>query len=244
MRVFPTLACSVLLLSTSTYSAPPQPTRAANRETSDAQWSVRVDVLMVAMPQDKLLPLLPDLRDPKKIDAAVDQLLTAVQRKEAILTGYPTVNTLDGTRSMSEAIFEKRYPTEFEPPQNPQNKSTSSPALEPTAVNDSPLPTAFETRNLGVTLEVEPHVNTRGDSIRIDVVSQRVELLGFDSFDAIKTASGRSVKIDQPQFFTSKVNAKVRVQNGQRALIAVHLLAKPENYLEVFILQAWTTPVR
>ena len=52
------------------------------RIKASPHWIVRVDVLMVAMPQEKLLPMLPDLRDPTKIDAAVANCC-AVRRKRA-----------------------------------------------------------------------------------------------------------------------------------------------------------------
>ena len=75
---------------------------------------------MAALPQDKCLALLPDLRDPNKIDAAVTKILASIARKEAILTGYPLVQAVDGKRGTSETSLEKRYPTEYTPPQIPQ----------------------------------------------------------------------------------------------------------------------------
>ena len=248
MRLSTSLACGLILLGAArcAFAAPESARVAASRQADSAQWNVRVEVLMVAMPQDKLLPLLPDLRDPKKIDEAVVQMMTAIQRKEAILTGYPMILTLDGKRGVAETIHEKRYPSEFEPPKVPQNAGAAAPqpAEDANKINDVVLPTAFEVRNIGVTLEAEPHVGNRGESIRIDLVPQRVELLGFDSYDAIRAANGKILKIDQPQFFTSKVSTSLTVQNGQRTLIAVHLLPKPENYMEVFILQAFATPIK
>lgn len=249
MRLSTSLACGLILVGTARCAlAAPEPARgAASRQADSAQWNVRVEVLMVAMPQDKLLALLPDLRDPKKIDEAVAQLMTAIQRKEAILTGYPVVQTLDGKRVVSETILEKKYPTEFEPPLVPQNAGAAAPppVADALKINDLPLPTAFEVRNLGVSLEVEPHVSSHGETTHLrDVVVHRVELLGFDAYDAVRTASGKVLKIDQPQFFSSKVNTSLTVQNGQRTLIAVHLLPKPENYMEVFILQAFATPIK
>jgi len=264
MKLLPTFACSLLLLSAAAYSATPdspETPAAADRKAAvdkkppEPKWNVRTDVLMVAMPQEKLLPLLPGLRDPKKIDAAVEQLLTAVQHKEAILTGYPTVLTTDGARGVSEAIVEKRYPTEFEPPRTPQTVAAPVPApagaptppvaaAEPAPSNDVAIPTAFETRNVGPSLEVEPQVNAKGDIIYLNIIPQRVELLDFDSYAVARTSSGKIVKIEQPRFFTSKVTIGFAIPNGQRALIAVHLLAKPENYLEVFIVQAIATPIK
>lgn len=142
MKSLSLLAGGVFLLTdTALFSAPPPPTRTAPRQTTDAPRNVRVEVLMVAMPQAKLLPLLPDLRDPKKIDAAVAHLLDAVQRKEAILTGYPVVSTLDGQRSVSETIAEKRYPTSFERAQDPPPGGAPVPPPDGSqTVIDSPAP--------------------------------------------------------------------------------------------------------
>jgi hypothetical protein len=210
------------------------------------EWKVRVEVLMIAMPQAMFLKHLPDLHDPSKIDDAVDQLLGATQRKEAIITGYPTVSLLDGDRSVTETILEKRYPTEFElPPPNSPKGGTSAPPPGPDSllISSNGIPTSFETRNTGVTLEVEAKVESGGESIMLNLVPQRVDLLSFDVYESVKTVSGKITKVDQPQFLVSKTTTRVVVKNGQRTLIGVHSLPKPENYMEVFILQAVASPV-
>ena len=122
--------------------------------------------------------------------------------------------------------------------------AVAPPAAPAVSSNDVAIPTAFETRNVGPTLEVEPQVSAKGDIIYLNMVPQRVELLDFDSYAAAKTSSGKIVKIEQPRFFTSKATIGFALPNGQRALIAVHLLAKPENYMEVFIVQAYATPIK
>ena len=244
-RLLTAITATVLLGSLAFAAEHPTNEPGTRKQTpKDPQWNVRVEVLMVAMPQEKALALLPDLRDPAKIEAAVTQILTAIDRKEATLMGYPVVHTLDGERSVAETILEKRYPTEFEPPTTPQNAGQAPLPAAATAISDTPIPTAFETRNVGVTLEVEPHVSASGDWIRIDVVPQRVILLGFDSYDAVKTASGKVVKIDQPQFFTTKTTANLKLRNGQRCLLAVHKLPQPENQIEFYIIQAFATPTK
>jgi hypothetical protein len=224
---------------------PPAPSCADTWKT--AHWNVHAEVLMIALPQEKLLPMLPDLRNPEKIDAAVEKLLDAVQRKEAILTGWPMVNTFDDSRGVSECILEKRYPTEFEPPQEPAT-FTGSPTLPAPAPKTPPevsaVPTAFETRNAGPTLEVEPYVSTNGETIRLNVVAQRVELLAYEDFGGAKTRSGLIVKVGQPQFFAARSTAMVAIPNGRRALLQAHPLAKPENYMEVFILQASASAIK
>jgi len=51
------------------------------------QWNVRVEMLMVDLPQDKALVLLPDLRDPGKIDSAVSEIIDAINDNQAKLIG-------------------------------------------------------------------------------------------------------------------------------------------------------------
>lgn len=205
-------------------------------------WNVRVEVLMVAMPQEKALALLPDLQSPKKIEAAFTEILKAIERKEATLTGYPFVYTVDGQRAVAETMQEKRYPTEFDLPQATRNTAatqTSAPASLEKAV-----PTTFETRNLGVTLEVEPVVSPSGETIQLSVVPQRVMLLGFDKYDAVKAQSGELTKVDQPLFASMRTTSSLVLKNGQRSLLAVHKLFQPADQLELFIIQAVATPTK
>jgi hypothetical protein len=209
----------------------------------EPKWDVRVEVLMVALPQEKALALLPDLRNPAKIDRAVAQIMPAIGRKEATLMGLPMVVTHSGQRAVTEAVLEKRYPTEFEPPQVPQTVVIGPPAPAEKPKMDVAIPTAFETRNMGATLEVEPVVSPNGEWINLNLVPQRVDLLGFDSYDAVSIAVG-TAKIDQPKFTTAKVTTSLSLRSGQHCLIAIHKLAQPEGHLEFFILQATAIPVK
>jgi len=223
-----------LLLPAVAHSAPNEP--ASTDKTDLPRWNVRTDALMVAMPQEKLLPLLPDLRDPGKIDAAVEKLLAAIQRKEAILTGCLMLFTLDGARGESRAITELLYPDDYGGPQAPQTvmDPANAPANRWTGV---PNPSSFTTMNLGPFLAVEPHVSANGNSIRLEFEVQRATLLGFDVYDSALA------KIEMPRRFCSKNSGQISLQNGQRSLIGVHVLTKPKGYLEVFILQSSATPL-
>jgi hypothetical protein len=247
MKTLPTITFSILLFAAfAPILAAPESNRTTSQQNSAPQWNVSVEVLMIAMPQEKLLPLLPDLRDPKKIEGALVHLLDAVQRKEAILTGSSLVDILDGQRSISEAIIEKQYPTEFDPLYDPQKKVgvIDQDSAKPRASDHgAPMPISFETRNLGVTLQVEPHVSSRGESINMEVVARRVELLGKDSYDG-PNLGGQTIKVDRPQFFTANVATTVNVKSGQSTLIGVHKLTKPEDYMEVVVLQAYAYPIK
>lgn len=207
------------------------------------QWDVRIEVLMVDMPQEKALALLPDLNDPAKIDGATAQIIDAVNRKEATLVGYPVVETEDGQRAVAETVLEKRYPTEFCPPMGSQVTGTGQPATTGSSEYPIPYPTAFETRNTGVTFEVEPEVLKNGKLIHLNLVPQRVKLLTMEPYDIIRLPDGAIPKVVQPLFATSKVTMSTILRNGERRLIAVHKLDYGENQIELFILKASATPI-
>jgi general secretion pathway protein D len=110
------------------------------------------------------------------------------QKKGVDLLSAPRVTTKSGQRAVIEIVREFRYPTQFQPPQIPQSTGNgggggsgndvifSSQPVTPTT------PTAFETRNTGVTLEVEPVVGPDGVTIDLNLVPQVVEFEGFINY--------------------------------------------------------------
>src|SRR5204862_2022173 len=96
-------------------------------------------------------------------------------------------------------------------------------------------PQDWETRNTGVTLEVEPVVGGDGHTIDLNLVPQVVEFEGFINYGSpinavgITTLAGaitRSVPIEltpnvinQPVFCTRKVTTSVSVADGQTVVL-------------------------
>jgi general secretion pathway protein D len=99
-------------------------------------------------------------------------------------------------------------------------------------------PTAFETRNTGVTLEVEPVVGPDGITIDLNLVPQVVEFEGFINYGSpifspttsfINQVTGGIVSsppsvitpnvINQPIFSTRKVTTSVSVWDGQTVVL-------------------------
>jgi general secretion pathway protein D len=167
------------------------------------------------------------------------------QQKGVDLLSAPRVTTKSGNRAVIEIIREFRYPTEFDPPQIPQtfgNNDGGITILDPTnplgnTQNNSSFPvtpttpTSFETRNTGVTLEVEPTVGPDGYTIDLNLVPQVVEFEGFVNYGSpIQTSStdilGRQIVniitpnvINQPIFSTRKVTTSVSVYDGQTVVL-------------------------
>ena len=92
-------------------------------------------------------------------------------------------------------------------------------------------PTAFETRNTGVTLEVEPVIGPDGYTIDLNLVPQVVEFEGFINYGSpIQTTSTNALGIthvnvitpnviNQPIFSTRKVTTSVSVFDGQTVVL-------------------------
>ncbi|MDQ6808725.1 MAG: type II and III secretion system protein [Verrucomicrobiota bacterium] len=163
------------------------------------------------------------------------------QKKGVDLLSAPRVTTKSGQRAVIEIVREFRYPTQFEPPQIPQTVgSTSGIGAGSAPIPITPTtPTAFETRNTGVTLEVEPVVGPDGVTIDLNLVPQVVEFEGFINYGspilapptAISTALGvipglskndrvlTDNVINQPIFSTRKVTTSVSVWDGQTVVL-------------------------
>lgn len=176
-------------------------------------------------------------------DPTFQVVLRALNQKKGVdLLSAPRVTTKSGQRAVIEIIREFRYPTEFDPPQIPQTFSppTTSSAIGSTSASSGAFPvtpttpTAFETRNTGVTLEVEPTVGPDGYTIDLNLVPQVVEFEGFINYGSpIKTVSPASLLagggstsvtltdnvINQPIFSTRKVTTSVSIWDGQTVVL-------------------------
>jgi general secretion pathway protein D len=164
------------------------------------------------------------------------------QKKGVDLLSAPKVTTKSGQRAIIEIVREFRYPTTFTPPQVPSiTGGGSGNGTVNIAVVTPTTPQTFETRNTGVTLEVEPVVGPDGVTIDLNLVPQVVEFEGFINYGSaifgINPNGGTSVipnigtlftptqvlltnnVINQPIFSTRKVTTSVSVWDGQTVVL-------------------------
>jgi general secretion pathway protein D len=157
------------------------------------------------------------------------------QKKGVDLLSAPKVTTKSGQRAVIEIVREFRYPTTFTAPQVPaiSSSTTTIGGAIPVVVTPT-TPQTFETRNTGVTLEVEPVVGPDGVTIDLNLVPQVVEFEGFINYGSpinavgVNTVAGISVSapvlltenvINQPVFSTRKVTTNVSVWDGQTVVL-------------------------
>ena len=170
-------------------------------------------------------------------DSQVQMIMRGLaQKKGTDLMTAPSVTAKSGQKATIEIIREFIYPTEYEPPELPQsvgvtgggiggiggvggNQSGSFPVTPAT-------PTAFETRNTGVTLEIEPTIGENDFVIDLRFVPEIVEFEGFINYGSpIQTTStdalGNPVtnvltenRIEMPVFSTRRVNTALTIYDG------------------------------
>ena len=178
-------------------------------------------------------------------DPQFQVVIRALNQKKGIdLLSAPKITTKSGQRAVIEIVREFRYPTQFSEPKVPDvqshgtsNSTTTTIALP---VVGPSTPSNFETRNTGVTLEVEPVVGPDGVTIDLNLVPQVVEFEGFINYGSpIKTVNpallgfspstllGMTTEaiiltdnvINQPIFSTRKVTTNVSVWDGQTVVL-------------------------
>lgn len=203
-----------------------------------SKWEICTDLQMVAMEQGKALDLIPDLQsaDQEKVNAAWTKIQAMLKTKDATLLAWPMVRSADGSRSVSESIVEKRYATEYEAPLPLKLEILAAATLEKPIVEEA-IPTGFETRNTGATLEVEATVLDGGRRVHVELSPRRVELLAMEKNESRMHGGKMIVNEFQPLFATSNTNESLTVANEKYQLVAVHTLTKPEGWIELHLVR-------
>ncbi len=149
------------------------------------------------------------------------------QRKGVDLMSAPSVMARSGNRAKIEVIREFIYPTEYDPPEIPNQIGGGGGGTGTTVVTAFPVtpatPTAFEVRNTGVTLEVDPVLGADNYTIDLNLAPEVVEFDGFINYGTpINTADffGNPVELTSnrilmPVFNTRKVTTQVTIWDGQ-----------------------------
>lgn len=163
-------------------------------------------------------------------DPQFQVMIRALSQKKGVdLLSAPSVMARSGQRAKIEVIREFIYPTEYDPPEIPNQVGggIGGGAVEVFPVTPA-TPTAFETRNTGVTLEVDPVLGADELTIDLNLAPEVVEFDGFINYGSpISTASTNLItgapepviitenRIEMPIFNTRKVTTQVTIWDGQ-----------------------------
>lgn len=183
---------------------------------------VQIQVEFIELSHETLTKLL-FLRKPKSADSTDlrKQVQDLVSKKEAKVLETQIVVARSGQKATTECIHEFIYPTEYEPPQLPQKvgSTTDTPATTTSPKSTIPVtcgePTAFETRNVGGTLEVEPTIGESDRLIDLRFVPEFIWHTGNTVWHEGKDSCGNPFKIAEPDFYCVRLNTAITCIDGQ-----------------------------
>ena len=164
------------------------------------------------------------------------------QKKGTDIMTAPSVTARPGQKATIEIIREFIYPTEYEPPELPNqvgggfgNQGGGGLLGGGGGAGGFPVtpatPTAFETRNTGVTLEIEPNLGPNEYVIDLRFAPEIVEFEGFinygspitspatDAFGNPVTVTITENRIEMPVFSSRRVSTGITIYDGHTVAV-------------------------
>lgn len=170
-------------------------------------------------------------------DTGVGVLLGGMSQAKGVdLLVQPSVVTRNGEQATINSTRDIIYPTEYEPPQLP-NQVGIIPVGDLDIIGDATTfpatpatPTAFETRAIGVTLEVQPTVSEDRSTVSLALAPRVQDFLGFVNYGTpVRSGSGIAGNSDfveltanqilMPIFSSVSLNTTVEVANNRTILV-------------------------
>lgn len=208
---------------------------------------VQIELQAVTLPEPLAMELIPDLLDGKKIEAANTRLQKLLTEGKAQLAGWLVLPTRSGQRAVVQSVEELRFATQFDPGQMavsvqaPKADAAQgdtikvSPKIQADGID--PVPTAFQMRECGLTLEVEPVLAPDGETVDLNIVPQHVRLLRWAPVTIKHGESGKEVTVQQPVFSSLRVTTSLTLKSGQRKLVGNFKITDPPGSMELFLLR-------
>jgi general secretion pathway protein D len=169
---------------------------------------------------------------------ALQTLMRGLDQKKGVdLMARPSITTRSGQTSSIEIVREFIYPTEYEPPELPQNTNAGT-QLFVNGVNVNrnsqavtpATPTAFEKKDVGVTLDVLPVVDANKQYVSLTLTPTFSDFDGFVNYGSPinATESGPLGPVEvvltenailQPVFSKQSVTTNVDIADGATVVI-------------------------
>ncbi len=159
------------------------------------------------------LAMAADLQRQQLSDPALYAKLISGLGKESVRQEVlQIIRARSGMKATTESISELIYPTEYTPL---EPKPDSEPKVA--KVGDGVYATAFETRNVGTTLEIEPTLSEDNRFVDLRLLPQLVTLAGYTNWG---TRSNPEVKM--PEFEKQSVDTSTTVLLDQPFMLGTN----------------------
>jgi general secretion pathway protein D len=192
------------------------PLTAGNRTGAAAITANAVDALLlgnpVTGPASGILSLAGIFTNPQ-----FQVVLRALNQKKGIdLLSAPKVTAKSGGSARVEVVREFLYPNEYSPPEVPQTTCSGTQPVTPAT------PVAFDKKDIGVILNVEPTVGPDRRTIDLSLTPEVTEFEGFINYGSPILNRGIVVTenvINYPVFSQRKVETAVSIYDGQTVVL-------------------------
>ena len=193
-------------------------------EHNDLPKLIRVQVEFIEMPHTSLTKLMKAPRtstNDSDLREACDKL---IEKKEAIVLETAIINTRSGQNATAESISEMIYATEYEPSEIPHTQDVKAEDLDETNIDvprlmTPPTPTSFDTKKVGMTLEVEPILGANDKIIDLRFSPTLVYFTGWESWGKWHMKEAES-QMQMPTFYVLRVTTGTTLIAGQTQMIA------------------------
>lgn len=184
---------------------------------------IRVQVEFIDLSHEQLTELMFGTKPAANDVELRKQLAQLVKDGKAKVMETLLCTGRSGQKSTSESIEEFIYPTEYEPASFADEGKKQEPGKTETADAGKrealgPTPTAFETRNLGSTVEIEPTVSDDGKTIDLRLIPEIVYHVENEIWAEWKDEHG-SAHVQMPVMYTLRLNTVVKLTNGKPLLV-------------------------
>lgn len=194
-------------------------------EYDDLPKQVRVQVEFIDVSHEQLTELMFGSKPPASDAELREQAGQLVKEGKATMLETLLCTARSGQKATTESVEEFIYPTEYEPAELPKEihfkdkEDAEEAKVTRRDFATGPTPTAFDTRNLGSTLEIEPTLSENNKLIDLRFTPEIVYHVGNRIWAEWKGAHGNA-PVQMPTFYALRVNTSVVLADGQPLLVA------------------------
>ena len=194
-------------------------------EFNDLPKQIRVQVEFIDVSHEQLTELMFGPKASANDNDLRKQVAQLVKDGHANLVETMLAIAKSGQKATTESIEELIYPTEYEPASMPDQvqfktkEEADKAKVNPHDLAIGPCPSAWETRNVGSTLEIEPTMSDDLKTIELRFVPEIVYHVGNTVWAEWKDQYGNK-PVQMPTFYTVRVNTSVVLDVGQYLMVA------------------------
>lgn len=190
-------------------------------EYDDLPKQVRVQVEFIEVSHETYTELMFGPRAGTNDSDLRAKLAELIKQKQASIMETMMCIAKSAEKGKTESIEEFIYATEYEPATCPTTvdpgAAKDAPARSVPDLATGPTPSAWDTRFVGSTFEVEPNISEGGKFVHLKILPELVYHVGNQIWAEWKDVHG-SAPIQMPTFYTVRLDCSLTVVPGQPTL--------------------------